>query len=183
MNSNSPKNEKAVGTSAQGMAASSDGTPPEDNKVGYGRAPKEHRFPPGTSGNPKGRPKKQLSIKLDLKLALEQALSNKIRLKQGERKRTVTMAIAGIEQLVAQFAKGDPRARRDVIALADKLDVDLIGGQQKAIREAAADASAAPSAYMLSEEVLERLSPATLDEIRETVEGLEAEKRDLKKMN
>jgi hypothetical protein len=39
------------------------------------------------------------------------------------------MAAAGIEQLVAQYVKGDHRARRDLIALADKLGVDLTAGQ------------------------------------------------------
>ena len=48
----------------------------------------------------------------------------------------VTVAVAGIEQLVAQFAKGDRHARRDLIALADKLGVDLMAGQHQAIQEA-----------------------------------------------
>jgi hypothetical protein len=56
MNSNPLPNKKNDGTCAEGTATSSDGTLPEEYKVGYGRAPKEHRFPPGTSGNPKGRP-------------------------------------------------------------------------------------------------------------------------------
>ena len=50
----------------------------------------------------------------------------------------MTMAVAGIEQLVAQYAKGDRHARRDLIALADKLGVDLMAGQQQAIQEALA---------------------------------------------
>ena len=48
------------------------------------------------------------------------------------------MAVAGIEQLVAQFAKGDRHARRDLFAYADKLGVDLMAGQQQAIEEALA---------------------------------------------
>ncbi len=47
------------------------------------------------------------------------------------------MAAAGIEQLVAQYAKGDRHARRDLIMFADKLGVDLLAGQhQKAMQEA-----------------------------------------------
>jgi hypothetical protein len=109
-----------------------------DYKVGPGHPPKEHQFPPGQSGNPKGRKRKPLSIAPDLKLALEQALNKKVTLKQGEKARIVTMAKAGIEQLVAQFAKGDRHARRDLMAYADRLGVDLIAGQHKAIEEALA---------------------------------------------
>src|SRR6516162_3259609 len=70
------------------------------------------------------------------KSTLQQALKKKIKLKQGDKERVVTMATAGIEQLVAQYAKGDRHARRDLIALADKLGVDLMAGQRRAIEEA-----------------------------------------------
>src|SRR6476619_6792871 len=79
----------------------------QEYKVGPGRPPKEHRFKPGQSGNPKGAKRKPPSMAPDLKAALERALSTTVTLKQGERQRTVTMAVAGIEQLVAQYAKGD----------------------------------------------------------------------------
>jgi hypothetical protein len=107
-------------------------------KVGPGRPPKEHQFKPGQSGNPKGAKRKPKSIAPDLKLALERALNKPIKLKQGEKERLVTMAVAGIEQLVAQYVKGDRHARRDLFAYADKLGVDLMAGQQQAIQEAIA---------------------------------------------
>jgi hypothetical protein len=69
---------------------------------------------------------------------LERALSKTVTLKQGERQQIVTMASAGIEQLVAQFAKGDRHARRDLFWLADKLGVDLVNGGRKAFAEALA---------------------------------------------
>jgi hypothetical protein len=107
-------------------------------KVGPGRPPREYQFKPGQSGNPKGAKPKPPPIALDLKLALERALKKTVKLKQGEQERTVSMAVAGIEQLVAQFAKGDRHARRDLIALAEKLGVDLLAGQHHAIQEALA---------------------------------------------
>jgi hypothetical protein len=107
-------------------------------KVGPGRPPKEHQFKPGQSGNPKGAKRKPPSVALDLKATLEHALNKTIKLKQGEKERIVTMAAAGIEQLVAQYAKGDRHARRDLIALTDKFGVDLIAGQQQAIEQALA---------------------------------------------
>jgi hypothetical protein len=113
-------------------------TSDQEYKVGPGRPPREHQFKPGQSGNPKGAKRKPPSITLDLKALLERALDKKVTLKQGEKKQTVTMAAAGIEQLVAQYAKGDRHARRDLVALADKLGVDLMAGQHQAIEEALA---------------------------------------------
>jgi hypothetical protein len=100
--------------------------------------PKEYQFKPGQSGNPKGAKRKPKSVAPDLKAALEQALSKPIKLKQGERERIVSMAVAGIEQLVVQFAKGNPHAWRHLFAVADKLGVDLMAGQQQAIQDALA---------------------------------------------
>jgi hypothetical protein len=113
-------------------------TPDQEYKVGPGHPPKEYQFKPGQSGNPKGAKRKQPSMTLDLKVALERALNKPIKLKQGEKERIVTLAVAGIEQLVAQFAKGNHQARRDLIALADKLGVDLMAGQHQAIQDAIA---------------------------------------------
>lgn len=113
-------------------------TSDQEYKVGPGRPPREYQFKPGQSGYPKGAKRKPPSIALDLKLALERALNKTVKLKQGERERMVTMAVAGIEQLVALYAKGDRHARRDMIALTDKLGVDLIAGRTKAIEEALA---------------------------------------------
>jgi hypothetical protein len=107
-------------------------------KVGPGCPPKEHQFKPGQSGNPKGAKRKPKPIAPDLKAALERALNEPIKLKQGERERTVSMAEAGIKQLVAQFVKGNPQARRDLIVLCDKLGVDLLAGQRQAVQEALA---------------------------------------------
>lgn len=124
-------------------------TPDQEYKVGPGRPPKEYQFLPGQSGNPKGAKRKPKSMAPDLKLALERALSKTVTLKQGDRQRTVTMAVAGIEQLVAQFAKGDRHARRDLIALARELGVDLVAGQRQAIQDAlAANHEAILSAYV-----------------------------------
>src|ERR1700756_5013772 len=99
--------------------------PDQESRVGPGRPPREYQFKPGQSGNPKGAKRKDRSLAPDLKVVLERALSQKVTLRQGEKERIVTMATAGIEQLVAQFAKGDRYARRDIFDLAHKLGVDL----------------------------------------------------------
>ena len=107
-------------------------------RVGPGCPPKEFQFKPGQSGNPKGAKRKTPSIESDLKALLERALSKKVKLRQGERERIVTQVEAGIEQRANQFARGDRHAWRDLMALADKLGVDLAAGQRKAIEEALA---------------------------------------------
>jgi hypothetical protein len=128
-------------------------TSEQDYKVGPGRPPKEYQFKPGQSGNPKGAKRKQPSVALDLKRVLERALNNPIKLKQGEKERLVTMGAAGIEQLVAQYVKGDRYARRDLIALAEKFSVDLMAGQRQAVQETlAADHEAILAAYVRRQE-------------------------------
>ena len=121
----------------------------EDYKVGPGRPPKEYQFKPGQSGNPKGARRKPRSIAPNLKALLEHALNRKVTLRQGEREQIITKAEAGIEQLVNQFAKGDWHGRRDLIALASKLGVDLTAGHTKAIEQVlAADRQAILDAYV-----------------------------------
>ena len=121
----------------------------QEYKVGPGRPPKEYQFKPGQSGNPKGAKRKAPTIELDLKAALERALNKPVKLKQGEKERMVTMAVAGIEQLVAQCVKGDHHARRDLFGLADRLGVDLMAGHQQALQETLATNHAAIlSAYV-----------------------------------
>ena len=101
----------------------------QDYRVGPGRPPKEYRFKPGQSGNPKGAHPKPRSIAPDLKALFERALSTKVTLRQGEKEKIITKAAAGIEQLVNQFAKGDRHARRDVLTLAARFGVDLVAAQ------------------------------------------------------
>jgi hypothetical protein len=141
MTQKKPLNNDEHEPDPRGAAATASTT--EEYKVGPGRPPKEFQFKPGVSGNPKGAKRKSPPTELDLKAALKRALDKKVQLKQGEHEQTVTMAVAGIEQLVAQYAKGDRHARRDLITLADKLGVDLLAGQTQAIENALAPSNEA----------------------------------------
>ncbi|MDR6305812.1 hypothetical protein GGQ85_003537 [Nitrobacter vulgaris] len=153
-------------------------TTPSEYKVGPGRPPKEFQFKPGQSGNPKGAKRKSPSITPNLRSALQRALDKKVRLNQGEREQTVSMAEAGIRQLVAQFARGDRYARRDLIALANQLGVDLTAGQADAVKEAiASDHQALLDAYVdrQYDKVMERESvlapPELLDDDSDDQDG------------
>jgi hypothetical protein len=125
----------------------------QDYRVGPGRPPKEYQFRPGQSGNPKGARRKPRSIALDLKALFERALSGKVTLRQGEQEKIITKAAAGIEQLVNQFAKGDRHARRDLLALAERLGVDLVAGQGAALEERVAAALSANDEALLADYV------------------------------
>src|SRR5438309_168691 len=121
----------------------------EEYKVGPGRPPREYQYKPGQSGNPKGAKRKPPSLLPDLKRLFEQALNEKVTLRQGQKERTLTMAEAGIKQLIAQFAKGDRHARRDVFTYAELLGIDLIASHRTAIEEAlASDHRAILDAYV-----------------------------------
>ena len=122
-------------------------------RVGPGRPPKEFQFKPGQSGNPKGARRKPSSIAPDLKALFERALSGKVTLRQGEQEKIITKAAAGIEQLVNQFAKGDRHARRDLLALAPKLGVDLLAGQGEALEQGVAAALSANDEALLADYV------------------------------
>lgn len=107
-------------------------------KVGPGRPPREHQWKPGQSGNPKGRKRNSPSADPALKAALQRALNSRVTLKQGDREQVVSCAEAGIRQLVAQFARGDRHARRDLFTCAERLGVTLDGGLAEALSDAMA---------------------------------------------
>ena len=83
----------------------------------------------------------------------ERALSAKVTLRQGEQEKIITKAAAGIEQLVNQFAKGDRHARRDLLALAERLGVDLVAGQGDALEQSVAAALSANDEALLADYV------------------------------
>jgi len=127
--------------------------PDPEYRVGPGRPPKEYQFRPGQSGNPKGARRKPRSIAPDLKALFEHALSGKVTLRQGEQEKIITKAAAGVEQLVNQFAKGDRHARRDLLALAARLGVNLVPGQGDALERSVATALSANDEALLADYV------------------------------
>jgi hypothetical protein len=133
-------------------------------RVGPGRPPKEYQFKPGQSGNPQGARRKPRSIALDLKALFERALSAPVTLRQGETERIMSKAAAGIEQLVNQFAKGDRHARRDLLALAQTLGVDLTAGRGDTLEQAVMEAISANDEALLDDYVRRRGQQGDLSE-------------------
>ena len=89
----------------------------EEEKVGYRKPPAMTRFKPGQSGNPNGRPKGSVNLKTDL----YSELSEKIRIREGERNLKVSKQRAMLKALVAKALKGDARAANVVLTLVGKL--------------------------------------------------------------
>ena len=143
-------------------------TQDDSYRVGPGRPPPQFRFKPGQSGNPSGGKRKGNSITPDLKEALERALRMKITLGRGDRQRTVTKAVAGIEKLVNEFVEGDRFARRDLIALAKTLGLDLTMGHGKMIESALLEAFTANDQALLDDYVQRRASEPI---VTESVDG------------
>jgi hypothetical protein len=67
MTSNSSSNGKTGRKRCKQTASVTTASTEEEYKVGPGRPPKEHRFKPGVSGNPKGGKRKPPSLLPDLK--------------------------------------------------------------------------------------------------------------------
>jgi hypothetical protein len=88
-----------------------------DYEVGYRRPPKGTRFQPGRSGNPRGRKRGQPNLITDL----TRELAEQIRVREGERERSVTKQRAMVKALVAKSLKGEARSAALLIGLLVKL--------------------------------------------------------------
>src|SRR5471030_425456 len=84
---------------------------PRDYEVGYGRPPKETRFQPGKSGNPRGRPK----VERPLGDALREALHRQIEVvnERGDKRKVVALDHI-MRGLVSDSARRDRSALRQL---------------------------------------------------------------------
>ena len=93
--------------------------PPDDPySVGYGRPPRETRFHPGVSGNPRGRPKGAKS----LATVLEKTLSERIIVTENGKRKQITKLEAAVKQLTNRAAAGDARSQQLLLGLIQALE-------------------------------------------------------------
>jgi hypothetical protein len=102
----------------------------DDDRVGYGRPPKETRFQRGMSGNPAGRPKGRRGLAADLR----DELNEMIKIVEGGRELVVSKQRAVVKALVAEGLNGDLRAINTLIG--------WLGGQADEPREIDDEATA-----------------------------------------
>ena len=95
--------------------------------VGFGKPPKRTRFPRGVSGNPKGRPKG----KQNLSTILEQTLQEMVVIEENGMRRTVTKIQAAVMQLVNKATSGDLAALRQLTALANAAEAQVVDTPKK----------------------------------------------------
>jgi hypothetical protein len=81
--------------------------------VGYGRPPAHSRFKPGQCGNPKGRPKGQRN----LRTVLEDTLKQRVKVREGDRVRTLTKLDSFILNVVNKSIQGDAKSQNTLVIL------------------------------------------------------------------
>ena len=89
----------------------------QECEIGYGKPPKQTRFKPGQSGNPRGRPSGTRNLKTDL----AEELAERIAISEGGRRQAVSKQRGMLKQLMAKALKGDVRAANTVIGLVERL--------------------------------------------------------------
>ena len=95
------------------------------HEVGYGRPPRHGQFKPGHSGNPKGRPKNSRN----LKTIIREVFTERIMVREGERRRSITKLEGVVLRQVEAALKGSDRAALAVLKMAQQ--VELLDDFQK----------------------------------------------------
>jgi hypothetical protein len=107
--------------------------------VGYGRPPKDTRFKPNQSGNPKGRPRRIPT----LHAVVAKVMEEKIEIREGERVLRMSNRYALARNAVRRALNGDPRLFR---ALADMMRIET--GEEQGEVDANKSISAADEAIL-----------------------------------
>jgi hypothetical protein len=74
--------------------------------TGYGKPPRQHRFRPGQSGNPKGRPKGAKNTAI----LLREILDRKIEVRTGSTVRKISVREAMLTRFTESALKGDTKS-------------------------------------------------------------------------
>ncbi|MBB4361518.1 hypothetical protein GGD65_002540 [Bradyrhizobium sp. CIR18] len=89
----------------------------ENYSVGYGKPPKERRFKPGQSGNPRGRPKKCLSL---VELFARELKRERTIVEDGQRLRIQTDEVL-VKRVVDLAVKGNEKVLRMTMKLIEQI--------------------------------------------------------------
>jgi hypothetical protein len=93
-------------------------------EVGYGKPPKETRFRPGHSGNPRGRPKRPKSIQE----RFERELARKVPVRDDDRVRKIPKIDLWVRRVIADAIQGSHQASRILIEMRAASDEEIAKG-------------------------------------------------------
>jgi Family of unknown function (DUF5681) len=125
--------------------------------VGYGRPPLHTRFKPGQSGNPKGRRKHRKNVMT----LLQEVMDEKIKMKEGDKTKSVSKGEAMIRAAALKALKGDAKSFDRLMALLQKIQTS----EPQVCR-----VIRAPPEVKSIEEWHERYAPKDLTEVRSNME-------------
>ncbi len=106
-------NKVGVATS-EARAGTNRGSKEKTKNVGYGSPPVHTRFKSGRSGNPHGRPKNSRN----LKSIIQAALSERILVREGEKRRSITKLEGVVLRQVESALKGNHRSALATLKIA-----------------------------------------------------------------
>jgi hypothetical protein len=89
-----------------------------EDETGYKRAPKDHQFKPGQSGNPRGRPKGARNLRTDLTRMMKKHVS----VRENGKQRRITRQEAMLLSLYDKALHGDVKAAVNIINMIIKLE-------------------------------------------------------------
>ena len=106
----------------------------DDESVGYGKPPRQHRFKPGNQAAAKGnRRRKKRANALALPEILDRALRSKRKIKRGGQVYTVPVAEIMVERLVQMLTTGSTRDVALVMQLTERYLPDALTRTQEVL--------------------------------------------------
>jgi hypothetical protein len=130
-----------------------------DYKIGYGKPPEEHRFRKGQIANPRGKAPGRKNLKTELL----DALGQKMPVTENGKRRLMSPQTIIIKRLVTDAAKGDARAREQLLRLLEPID-----------RVSQVNPNASITQHE-DHEIIERFRRRLLSEVRASAAGEEAD--------
>ena len=115
------------------------------NEGGYGKPPRAHQYPKGTSGNLRGRPKGSRNFSTDVK----DTLMARVGLTGDGKRKTVSTQLATLLQLRKKALSGDARALDRMIELARTYNDEEIAEAAAKLSETDAEVLEAYNARLL----------------------------------
>ena len=121
-------------------------------QVGYGKPPREHRFKPGRSGNPRGRPRGAKSTAT----VVSELLNRKLEVLSAAGVRRISVREAILTRHADAALKGDIKAATFLLQLEDQLKTKLVVREEVTLKTEE-DVKAALVQRGLPESLLARL--------------------------